>query len=71
MVDDEDDLSRQNAGRPRHPNTIIESVDDDEREALAAKKKVATSRKPSRKAAAEVVEEEDGLQEDADEAELR
>ena len=29
-VDDEDYLSRQNAGRPRDPNTIIESVYDDE-----------------------------------------
>jgi ribosomal protein L35 len=71
VVDDEDDISRRNAGRPRDPNTIIESVYDDETETPASKKGVATSRKPSRKAVAEVVEEEDGLQEDADEAELR
>jgi len=69
-VDDEDDLSRRNAGRPRDPNTIIESVYDDETETPASKKKVATSRKPSWKAVAEDAEEEDGLQEDADEAEL-
>jgi hypothetical protein len=33
-VDDEDNLSHQNAGRPQDPNTIIESVYDDEWESL-------------------------------------
>jgi len=72
-VDDQDNFSRRNAGRPRDPNTIIESTDDDEYESPvdhAPKKKATTSRKSSWKAAPKIVDDADGLQEDADEAEL-
>jgi hypothetical protein len=72
-VDDQDNFSRRNAGRPRDPNTIIESTDDDEYESPvdhAPKKKATTSKKSSRKAAPKIVDDADGLQEDADEAEL-
>jgi hypothetical protein len=71
-VDDEDNVPHKNAGRPRDPNTIPESVDDDEYVSPVehAPKKKVTSRKSSRKSAPKVVENEGGLQEDADEAEL-
>ncbi len=72
-VDDKDNVFHKNAGRPRDPNTILESVDDNDNVSPvehAPKKKVTTSGKSSWKSAPKVVENEGGLQEDADKAKL-
>jgi len=74
VVDDEEIFHRQNAGRPRDPSVILESVDDDEYESPVEcnpKRKSSGSTKKPRKAVGRSVEpDEEVLQENADEAEL-
>jgi len=73
-INDQDNFSRWNAGRPRDPNIILKSVDDDDEYQSpvepVSRKKTTASRNPSRKAVPKVVEDENCLEEDADEAEL-
>jgi len=74
VVEDEENSHRRNAGRPRDPSVILESVNEDESESPVKhnpKRKSSTSTKKLRKAAGEPVgTDEEVLQEDADEAEL-
>jgi len=74
VVDDDEIFHRSNVGRPRDPSVILESMEDDEYESPVErnpKRKSSTSTRKLPKAVGKSVKaDEEGLQENADEAEL-